>query len=107
MSAPIPGEIDPGIARAVEILQANGIETFESCEGGDGHAFPEPTVRFHGTPAAGSRALSVCMDYDLPVLCLRRVWYMEYGEPTGPKWELVFRHKLASCDTDPKGRDTK
>jgi hypothetical protein len=37
------------------------------------------------------------MDYDLPVLCLRRVWYMEYGEPTGPKWELVFRHKLASA----------
>lgn len=101
MSAPSPGKIDRGIARAVEILQDGGVETFESCEGGEGHAFPEPTVRFYGTPAAGPRALAVCMDHALPVLCLRRVWYMENGELTGPQWELVFRHKLASTGAHP------
>jgi hypothetical protein len=90
-NSPVPGVIDPGIARAVAILQAGGVETFESCEGGPGHAFPEPTIRFHGTPAAGPHALSVCMNHDLPVMALRRVWYMEYGEPKGPKWELTFR----------------
>jgi len=91
MSKPVPGKIDPGIARAVAILQERGVETFESCEGGPGHAFPEPTIRFHGPPAAGPRALSVCMDYGLPVMALRRVWYLENNEPTGPKWELTFR----------------
>jgi len=90
----IPGQLDPGIARAVSILQNNGVETFESCEGGEGHAFPEPTVRFYGTPAAGPRALAVCMDFGLPVLALRRTWYLENGEPTGPNWEIVFRHKI-------------
>ena len=92
-NGPTPGRIDPGIADAVAILQRNGVETFESCEGGTGHAFPEPTVRFYGTPAAGPRALAVCMDHGLPVLSLRRVWYMENHELTGPNWELTFSHK--------------
>jgi hypothetical protein len=88
---PVPGQIDPGIRRAVKVLQEGGVETFESCEGGSGHAFPEPTVRFYGTPAAGPHALSVCMDNGLPVMALRRVWYLENNEPTGPHWELTFR----------------
>jgi hypothetical protein len=45
--------IDPGIRREVKILWENGIETFESCEGGRGHSFPEPTVRFHGGQSEG------------------------------------------------------
>ena len=93
-AGPIPGVFDPGIARAVGILQAAGVETFESCEGGSGHAFPEPTIRFYGTPAAGPRAIAVCMDHDLPVLALRRVWYIENNELTGPNWELTFREML-------------
>lgn len=36
--------VDAGIRREVTILSQNGIETFESCEGGPGHAFPEPTA---------------------------------------------------------------
>ncbi|KKL60024.1 hypothetical protein LCGC14_2209410, partial [marine sediment metagenome] len=40
--------IDPGIRYAVLVLRAGGIETFESCEGGPGHASPDPTIRFHG-----------------------------------------------------------
>ncbi len=28
----------------VEVLRAAGVETFESCEGGAGHSYPEPTV---------------------------------------------------------------
>ena len=90
-----PGKLDPGIRRAVERLQAAGIETFESCEGGRGHAFTEPTIRFHGTPEAGWRALAVCLAYALPVLCLRRVWYVQdSNEPTGPDWEVVFRERV-------------
>lgn len=94
MAKPIPGKLDPGIADAVRRLQASGIETFESCEGGLGHAYPEPTVRFHGTPEAGWRAVSVCLAYGLPVLSLRRVWdVLERNEPTGPYWEITFREQ--------------
>ena len=40
--------LDDGIREAVRILAEAGIETFESCQGGDGHAYSEPTIRFHG-----------------------------------------------------------
>ena len=53
-----------------------------------GHSYPEPTVRFEGSPSEGFRALSVAMSSMLPVADLRRVWYMQDGEPTGPVWEL-------------------
>lgn len=92
---PVPGKIDIGIRRAVDCLQNNGIETFESCEGGKGHAFTEPTVRFHGTPEAGWRAVGICLAHGLPVLSLRRAWYVLDGnEPTGPNWEITFRGPL-------------
>jgi len=94
-SRPVPGQLDRGIATAVKQLQENGIETFESCEGGAGHAFAEPTVRFHGTPEAGWRAVAVCIASGLPVDSLRRVWdVLETNEPTGPHWEIVFRERI-------------
>lgn len=97
--APRPDEeafyatLDPGIRRFVQILRENGVETYESCQGGAGHnggAGEWPVVRFHGPAAEGFRALSVAMTYALPVYGLHRVWRVEDGEPTGPRWELVF-----------------
>lgn len=84
-------DCDQGIAKFVEILCDNGIETFESCEGGPGHAYPEPTVRFHGERSEGLRALSVVMMMSLPVTNLRRVWRIIEGEPVGPHWEMTFQ----------------
>jgi len=84
------GGMDPGIAPYVEILRGAGVETFESCEGGEGHALPEPTVRFHGGKPDGLKALAVALDHDLPVKDLRRSWPVIDGEPTGPYWELAF-----------------
>ena len=82
--------LDRGIADAVEVLREAGVETFESCEGGEGHAYPEPTVRFHGEASEGLRALAVSMEAGLPVFELRRVWAIQDGELNGPWWELVF-----------------
>ena len=82
--------LDPEIAAAVEVLRAKGVETFESCQGGPGHAYPEPTVRFHGQRSEGFRALAVAIQFRLPVSELRRVWPILDGEPTGPWWELTF-----------------
>ena len=92
---PVPGKLDRGIRRAVEQLQACGIETFESCEGGEGHAFTEPTIRFYGAPEAGWRAVAACLAHGLPILALRRVWYvLDSNEPSGPNWEIVFRERV-------------
>lgn len=40
----------------VAVLQRAGVETLEFCEGGQGHAYREPTVRFHGKRNKGFRA---------------------------------------------------
>lgn len=91
----IPGKIDAGIQKAVFLLQDAGVETYESCEGGKGHAYSEPTVRFHGVPEAGWRALSVCLANGLPITSLKRVWdVLDGDEPTGPYWEITFRNRI-------------
>jgi hypothetical protein len=82
--------LDPGIKHAVEMLRAGGIETFESCQGGEGHCYPEPTVRFHGDRSEGMRALAVALRASLRVSALRRTWPIIDGEPTGPHWEMTF-----------------
>ena len=86
--------LDKGIEAAVTALCAAGVETFESCEGGAGHSYPEPTVRFHGNRAEGLRALAVALNAGLPVHELRRVWRVEDGDVNGPWWELTFRWRL-------------
>lgn len=63
-------QLDRGILRHVEALRAAGIETFESCEGGSGHAYPEPTVRFHGDRSEGFKAFAAARQAGLPVACL-------------------------------------
>ena len=82
--------LDPGIRNAVETLVTAGVETFESCQGGIGHAYPVPTVRFHGNQAEGPRAFAVALNAALPVIELRRVWPVIDAELTGPYWELTF-----------------
>lgn len=82
--------LDVGIRDIVRLLVSNGVETFESCEGGKGHAFFEPTVRFHGSQAEGFRALAVALQHGLKVCELRRYYSIEDGVPVGPHWEMTF-----------------
>ena len=83
--------LDAGIARAVGVLRAAGVETFESCEGGFGHAYEIPTVRFYGDRSEGWRALASALGkHGLRVAALRRVWPIVDGDVTGPWWELTF-----------------
>ncbi|WP_375263224.1 hypothetical protein [Palleronia sp.] len=83
--------LDAGIKAHVAVLRNAGVETFESCQGGAGHAYAEPTVRFFGDRSEGFRALAAALQVGLPVTDLRRAWPVVEGEPTGPWWELVFR----------------
>jgi hypothetical protein len=82
--------LDPGISEIVIALNDAGVVTAESCEGGEGHAYYEPTVALLGGSAVGWRALSVCKELRLPVRTLRREWPIRDGEPSGPFWYLTF-----------------
>ena len=62
--ADCPG-LDPGIRPYVKLLREAGIETCQSCQGGKGHAYPEPTIEFHGTYADGFRALAIAQTFGL------------------------------------------
>lgn len=84
--------LDPGIRDIVRLLYEGGVEVFESCQGGEGHSYPAPTVRFAGQRQDGFRALALAL-----ALCarkkvsfLRRIWTVLDDEPTGPYWEIVF-----------------
>ncbi len=107
--------LDKGIREIVITLVANGVETFESCEGGRGHSFPEPTVRFEGASAEGLRAISVALENGLPVRRLRRAWGFENNMIHGPWWEMTFlpprdspqwadRDTSAQCDVKTKAQ---
>jgi hypothetical protein len=92
--------LDPGIAMAVAILNWYEIETCQSCQGGPGHSYPEPTVDFLGDIDAGMRALGIATMYGLPVTELRRKWAVEHGQPVELVWQLVFRpDKPHKCPT--------
>ncbi len=86
--------VDLGIVRVVSALRDGGVETYESCEGGPGHAFFEPTVRFHGGLDTGWRALALCLSYGFSVRRLERFWSVYDGhEPNGPEWQIVLRER--------------
>ena len=84
MTGTVLDDVDEGIKEIVLALRKYGVETIESCQGGEGHTFPEPTVRFAGGKAEGYRALSTALQSGLNVAELRRVWPILDMEPTGP-----------------------
>lgn len=92
--------LDKGIEPFVHALADEGVETFESCEGSAGHAFTEPTIRFHGDEAEGFRAMSVAIRCGLPVFALRRAWRVEQTGPVGPWWEMTFRTTATTGSLD-------
>lgn len=93
--------LDPGIRRFVQTLNSLGVETYESCQGGIGHAVPEPMVRFHGDAHDGLRAASIALRAGLPLAELRRLWSVQDGEMTGPTWEMTFWKNDAASSSVP------
>lgn len=84
-------KLDAGIRGAVLLLRSRGIETLESCEGGEGHSYPVPTIRFHGDAWAGYRAFALAMEHGMAVAELRRVYDVVGTQLQGPWWEMTFR----------------
>jgi hypothetical protein len=99
--------LDEGIREVVITLIANGVECFESCEGGRGHSFPWPTVRFEGGASEGLRALSVALENGLPVDALRRTWGLIEGQIHGPWWEMTFKPPAGSPQWEDRNTSTR
>jgi hypothetical protein len=82
--------LDEEIRDLVELFNNDNISTFESCQGGEGHAFSEPTIRFHGLYAEGFLAYALAIYNGYKVKYLRRYYTVSDGELVGPEWEIVF-----------------
>ena len=89
--------LDSGIRNAVQILNDHGFETWESCQGGDGHCFEMPTIRFWGEEFDLIRAYKICENYNLNVFEAHRVYRcVDIGTnstrscPNGDMWDIPF-----------------
>lgn len=83
--------LDVGIRFAVRVLHAAGISTSQSCEGGAGHAYPEPTIDLEAEDGEGLRAVAALEAYGLEVHELSRVWGIRHGMPYQVVWRVVLR----------------
>ncbi len=89
--------LDPGIRFAVRVLHAHGIDTGQSCEGGDGHAYDYPTIDLNARgpqDAAGFAALAALAAYGLPVRSVEFVWDVLNGVPVDSCWRIVFAEPM-------------
>ncbi len=96
-------QLDPGIRFAVRLLHAHGVETGQSCEGGEGHAYDHPSIDLNGQPDDGNgfAALAVLNAYRLPVRSVEYVWGVCRGIPTPEAhWRVTFRRPMADRADD-------
>lgn len=83
-------ELDPGIRRTVCYLRDHEIDTFESCQGGEGHSWPHPCVHFQGDENAGLWVVWLLEHAGTHVRWLSRTWDLDHGLPRSPYWEVVL-----------------
>jgi len=84
-------DLEPGIAPVVHALREWGIDTYYSCEGGEGHACRTPTVRFEGDEHQAFQALALVYRLGYRVQELRQVWTfagLELHAMPRPTWHL-------------------
>lgn len=88
--------LDPGIRFAVRVLHAEGFETCQSCQGGKGHAYDEPTVEMiaSGDDTRGFGALDALRSYGLPVNAVALVWPIKNGTPYEKNWRITFTKSM-------------
>jgi len=87
--------IDDGIKKAVIILRENDFETFASCQGGEGHCYEDPTIRFYGNEFDLIRAWETCTLNGLEVFEAKRVFrkvdlYDKKLNSKGLSWDKPF-----------------
>lgn len=92
-ATPIPsgGVLDPLIDPYVRAMQEAGFDTFESCQGGEGHGWSTPRIYFWGDENEGHRAVVLALKRDWPVGMLVREWsLLDINYTSRPMWCLRF-----------------
>lgn len=84
-------EVDPEIAAALHALADYEIDTFSSCQGGDGHTCLMPEILFHGDENAGLYAVWLLEAGGFRVWDLSRHWDLDHGLPRVPFWRVRMR----------------
>ena len=83
-------QLDPLIRPYVRALYEAGFDTYESCQGGEGHSAAAPFIRFKGNHHVGFKALALAIDREWPVIELARFWHIMPEGPVGPDWQMRF-----------------
>ena len=88
--------LDPGIRFAVRVLHAAGFETCQSCQGGKGHAYFEPTVDMVSLAddADGFGGVAALRQFGLPVCGLAIYWPITNGYPYEKLWRITFSRPM-------------
>lgn len=71
----------------VRIFREHGVETCQSCQGGEGHSYRYPSVDILNGPW---KALDVANDYGIPVIRIGHLWSIRNGEPEETIWRIEF-----------------
>lgn len=85
--------LESGVKNAVITLINNGIITYESCQGGEGHLYKEPTIRFSGDRTEGMKAYHILVSNGFSVVSISRIWVNMDEELTGPNWEIILEKR--------------
>jgi hypothetical protein len=84
-------DIDSEIASALHALADFEIDTFSSCQGGEGHASLMPEIFFHGNDDVGLYAVWLLESQGFRVWELSHHWDLEHGLPRRPFWRVALR----------------
>lgn len=95
-------KLDKGIRFAVRVLHAAGFETCQSCQGGEGHAYDQPTVEMvsTGDDSQGFGALAELQAYGLPIADISIRWPVRNGLPYERLWCITFRKTMEDRAND-------
>lgn len=87
--------VDPMIRPLVRALRHSGIETTESCQGGEGHGGEWPWVTFNGGEEEGNRAMSLA-ERLVKVWMMEKCWEVLGGQRVGEGFWRIRLYPLTS-----------
>lgn len=85
--------LDKGIRFPVRVVNAAGIRTNQSCQGGSGHSYPYPSIDIEDSPTVGFAVLHALEQYGIRCRAINRHWRIdaEDGTVADVFWRIELR----------------